>query len=58
MTRMKMFNEQKGKEMKKVLIACICTVMLASCGQQSAERKKLQAEMILLRLRMRKQQVS
>ena len=48
-----MFNEQKGKEMKKVLIACICTVMLASCGQQSAERK-----MILLRLRMRKQQVS
>ena len=44
MTRMKMFNEQKGKEMKKVLIACICTVMLASCGQQSAERKKLQAE--------------
>ncbi len=44
MTKMKMFNEQKGKEMKKVLIACICTVMLASCGQQSAERKKLQAE--------------
>ena len=56
MTRMKMFNEQKGKEMKKVLIACICTVMLASCGQQSAERNKL--KMILLRLRMRKQQVS
>lgn len=30
--------------MKKVLVACVCTVMLASCGQQSAEYKKLQAE--------------
>ena len=31
--------------MKKVLIATtICTVMLASCGQNSAEYKKLRAE--------------
>lgn len=31
--------------MKKVVIAaCICTVMLASCGQNSAEYKKLKAE--------------
>ena len=44
MTGMRMFNKQKGKEMKKVLVACVCTIMLASCGQQSAETKKLQAE--------------
>ena len=30
--------------MKKVLVACVCTIVLASCGQQSAETKKLQAE--------------
>ena len=31
--------------MKKVLIATtICTAMLASCGQNSAEYKKLKAE--------------
>ena len=36
--------------MKKVLFACICTVMLASCGQHSAEYKKLQNTNDSLRL--------
>lgn len=30
--------------MKKVLLVCICTAMLASCGQNSADYKKLKAE--------------
>ncbi|OUO55046.1 hypothetical protein B5F77_01950 [Parabacteroides sp. An277] len=30
--------------MKKVLVACMCTALLVSCGQQSAEQKRLQAE--------------
>ncbi|MDD2436822.1 MAG: hypothetical protein PHG27_09670 [Massilibacteroides sp.] len=36
--------------MKKVLFAFMATVMLASCGQQSAEYKKLKAENDSLRL--------
>ena len=36
--------------MKKVLVACVCTAMLASCGQQSAEYKRLQAENDSLRI--------
>ena len=37
--------------MKKVLIATtICTAMLASCGQNSAEYKKLKAENDSLRI--------
>ena len=36
--------------MKKVLVACVCTAMLASCGQQSAEYKKLKAENDSLRI--------
>ena len=27
--------------MKKVLLVCVCTAMLASCGQNSADYKKL-----------------
>ena len=45
-----MFNELKEKAMKKVLVACVCTAMLASCGQQSAEYKKLKAENDSLRI--------
>ncbi|RHJ88988.1 hypothetical protein [Parabacteroides bouchesdurhonensis] len=36
--------------MKKVLVVCICTAMLASCGQNSADYKKLKAENDSLRL--------
>lgn len=36
--------------MKKVLLVCICTAMLASCGQNSADYKKLKAENDSLRL--------
>lgn len=36
--------------MKKVVLVCICTAMLASCGQNSAEYKKLQAENDSLRM--------
>lgn len=36
--------------MKKVLLVCICTAMLASCGQNSAEYKKLKAENDSLRM--------
>lgn len=36
--------------MKKVLLACVCTAMLASCGQNSAEYKKLKAENDSLRI--------
>lgn len=36
--------------MKKVVLACICTTMLASCGQNSAEYKKLKAENDSLRI--------
>ena len=28
--------------MKKVLLVCVCTAMLASCGQNSADYKKLE----------------
>ena len=30
--------------MKRVLLICTCTVLLASCGQQSADYKRLKAE--------------
>ena len=30
--------------MKRVLVACVCSALLVSCGQQSAEQKRLQAE--------------
>lgn len=36
--------------MKKVLLACVCTAMLASCVQNSAEYKKLKAENDSLRI--------
>lgn len=36
--------------MKKVLLICICTAMLTSCGQNSADYKKLKAENDSLRL--------
>ena len=36
--------------MKNVLGACVCATMLASCGQQSAEYKRLQAENDSLRI--------
>lgn len=36
--------------MKKVVLACICTVFLASCGQNTAEYKKLKAENDSLKL--------
>ena len=36
--------------MKKVLVVCACAVLLASCGQQSAEYKQLQAENDSLRI--------
>ena len=36
--------------MKQVLVACVCATMLASCGQQSAEYKRLQAENDSLRI--------
>ena len=36
--------------MKNVLVACVCVAMLASCGQQSAEYKRLQAENDSLRI--------
>lgn len=43
--------------MKKVVIAaCICTAMLASCGQNSAEYKKLKAENDSLRIENTKSQ--
>ena len=35
--------------MKKVLLVCVCTAMLASCGQNSADYKKLKAENDYLR---------
>jgi chromosome segregation ATPase len=41
--------------MKKVLFAFIATAMLVSCGQQSAEYKKLKAENDSLRLETTKQ---
>lgn len=41
--------------MKKLLFAFISTVMLASCGQQSAEYKKLQAENDSLKLESTRQ---
>ena len=34
--------------MKKVVLVCICAVMLASCGQNSAEYKKLKADSLKL----------
>src|SRR5574344_689580 len=30
--------------MKKVLFICVCTAMLASCGQNASDYKRLQAE--------------
>lgn len=43
--------------MKKVVIAvCICTAMLASCGQNSADYKKLKAENDSLRIENTKSQ--
>ena len=36
--------------MKKVLLVCVCTAMLASCGQNSADYKKLKAENDSLRI--------
>lgn len=36
--------------MKKAVIACICTVMLASCGQNSTDYKRLKAENDSLKL--------
>lgn len=36
--------------MKKVALVCVCTVLLASCGQNSAEYKKLKAENDSLKL--------
>lgn len=36
--------------MKKVILVCFCTAILASCGQNSAEYKKLQAENDSLRM--------
>ena len=36
--------------MKKVLTVCVCAALLASCGQQSAEYKKLKAENDSLRI--------
>lgn len=36
--------------MKKVLLGCICAIMLASCGQNSADYKRLKAENDSLRL--------
>lgn len=36
--------------MKKVLLACICTVFMVSCGQNSSEYKKVVAENDSLRL--------
>lgn len=36
--------------MKKVALACVCTVLLASCGQNSTEYKKLKAENDSLKL--------
>lgn len=36
--------------MKKVVLACICTVMLASCGQKSADYNKLKLENDSLRI--------
>lgn len=36
--------------MKKVLLACVCTAMLASCVQNSAEYKKLKSENDSLRI--------
>lgn len=36
--------------MKKVVLVCICTAMLASCGQNSGDYKKLKAENDSLRL--------
>ncbi|WP_106829868.1 Cbp1 family collagen-binding glycoprotein adhesin [Parabacteroides pacaensis] len=36
--------------MKKLVLACVCTVLLASCGQNSTEYKKLKAENDSLKL--------
>lgn len=36
--------------MKKVVLACVCAVLLASCGQNSTEYKKLKAENDSLKL--------
>ena len=36
--------------MKKVLLACICVTVLASCNQQSDENKRLRAEIDSLRI--------
>ena len=36
--------------MKKALLVCVCTAMLASCGQNSADYKKLKAENDSLRI--------
>ena len=46
----KMFNLTSKKNMKKVLLVCVCTAMLASCGQNSADYKKLKAENDSLRI--------
>jgi len=45
-----MFNLTSKKNMKKVLLVCVCTAMLASCGQNSADYKKLKAENDSLRI--------
>jgi len=39
-----MFNSKNKKNMKKLLLACTCATLLVSCGQNSAEYKKLKAE--------------
>ena len=36
--------------MKNVLVVCVCAALLASCGQPSAEYKRLQAENDSLRI--------
>lgn len=45
-----MFNLTNKKNMKKVLLVCICTAMLASCGQKSDEVKRLEAQNDSLRI--------
>ena len=44
------FNFLKLNEMKRLLLASVCTLMLVSCVQNSAEYKKLQAENESLKL--------
>lgn len=39
-----MFNSKNKKKMKKLLLVCTCATLLVSCGQNSAEYKKLKAE--------------